>query len=630
MTNPRAKLLHTKSRRSFPSTGLKRKKRADRQASPEKSTSGKPTSRKPTKVKNQPPKLPRGRLFLVWGGLIAGMLSLGWRLYQLQFVEAAQLQKKARQQQTVSLRPYIPRRSIIDSQGNVLATDRIVYSLYAHPKLFAIPKEEVSEKLAPILETQNPQELTKLFNQQETGIKVTAGLTEASAEKIQKLRLDGLELIEHYARFYPQEQIAADVVGYVDRDHKGQAGLELGQKRLLEREFLNFYIKRTGNGAIMPAFLPDTSLSFDELQLQLTLDLRLHRAARSALQQQLKKYNAKRGAVIVMDATDGSLLTLVCEPTFDPNEYYKSKVELFKNWSVSDLYEPGSTFKPLNIAIALDAGVIKPNTYVHDSGAVTIDGWNIYNASKVGYGSISIAEVLQTSSNVGMIQIMNRLRTKDYYRRLQQLGIGEKSGIDLPGEATGNLKTQEVFTSKSIEAAVTAFGQGFSLTPIKLVQLHGALANGGKLVTPHMVKGLVDTQGYLHWTPDYPVRKVFSPESSQKVVEMMETVVSEGTGEPAQIPYYRIGGKTGTAQKAGPRGGYIANAKITSFVAIFPVDAPRYVVLAVVDEPQGGNTFGSTVAAPIVKSVMEALISIKGIPPSKGGKPITPKKNKAD
>lgn len=622
MTNPRAKLLHTKSRRS--SSSLKGKKRTSEQTSPKKTS-----SRKPTKVKKQPPKLPKGRLFFVWGVLIAGMLGLGWRLYQLQVVETAQLQKKARQQQTVTLRPYIPRRSIIDSQSNVLATDRIVYTLYAHPKLFSVSKEEVAQKLAPILEI-NLQELTKLFNQQETGIKVSGSLTEANAQQIQNLRLDGLELIENYARFYPQEKIAADVVGYVDNEHKGQAGLELGQKHLLERNLLNLDLRRSGNGAIMPAFLPDTSLGFDDLKLELTIDLRLHRAARAALQAQLKKYNAKRGAVIVMDATDGSILALVCEPTFDPNQYYKSKVELFKNWSVSDLYEPGSTFKPINIAIALDAGVIKPNSYIHDSGAAVVDGWNIYNASKVGYGSISIAEVLQTSSNVAMIEIMKRLTTKDYYRRLQQLGLAQKSGIDLPGEATGTLKTEAVFTSKSIEAAVTSFGQGFSLTPIKLVQLHGALANGGKLVTPHLIKGLVDAQGHLHWKPDYPIRKVFSQTASQDVVKMMETVVTDGSGQAAQIPYYRIGGKTGTAQKAGPRGGYIPNAKITSFIAIFPVDSPRYVVLTVVDEPQGGNTFGSTVAAPIAKSVIEALISLEGIPPSKGGKPIKSKKNKID
>jgi cell division protein FtsI (penicillin-binding protein 3) len=229
---------------------------------------------------------------------------------------------------------------------------------------------------------------------------------------------------------------------------------------------------------------------------------------------------------------------------------------------------------------------------------------------------MSISQVLQNSSNVAMVQIMHRIGRKTYHQSLLKLELGKELGIDLPGEVAGHLKSEQEFTAKDIEAATASFGQGLSLTPLKLVQLHGALANGGTLVTPHVVKGLVDDHGQLHWQPNYPRKTIFSADITQKVVSMMETVVSDGTGESAHIEHYRIAGKTGTAQKAGPRGGYLPNAKITSFVGILPVESPRYVILAVVDEPRGANTFGSTVAAPIVKSVMEALISIQGIPPS--------------
>ncbi|ACB52792.1 penicillin-binding protein [Crocosphaera subtropica ATCC 51142] len=567
--------------------------------------------------KGKPAPLPKFRLLLVWAVLVSGMVGLAWKTYQLQIVQAEELKEKARLQQTVNIRPYIPRRSIIDSEGNILATDRLEYILYVHPIQFKLPQAEVAAKLSSVLENRTPQELMERFKQRKTGIPVARRLTEGVAKEIEGLGLDGVEVNETYRRFYPQEKMMADVVGFVDHERQGQAGVELSQEKLLQRDLESLYVQRTALGAILPNSLPQDLLKSNDWRVQLTVDMRLQRAARAALQQQVKKFNAKRGAVIVMDATDGSIVSLVCEPTFDPNEFYESSIELLKNWTVSDLYEPGSTFKPINVALALEAGVIQPNTVIHDSGLVTVDGWPIKNASKMGNGSINIAEILQTSSNVAMVHMMRRLKKEDYYQRLQQLEINQKTGIDLPGEVAGRLKNKQVFTERSIEVATASFGQGFSLTPMKLVQLHGALANGGKLVTPHLVKGLVDVEGTLHWQPDYPNKPIISSEVSQTVVELMETVVDKGSGEPAKTEGYRIGGKTGTAQKAGPRGGYLPNAKITSFVSILPVESPKYVVLVVVDEPKGGNTYGSTVAAPVAKLVMDALISLKGIPPAK-------------
>ena len=569
-----------------------------------------------SKTKSAADKISNARLILVWLVLLGSIFGLGWRLYQLQIVQSPTLKKRAEQQQSLNLRPYIPRRPIIDIRKNVLATDRLIYTLFIHPKLFSEQREEIAASLAKILENITTENLIKRFNEKETGIRLVSGLSEEKAAKIKALSLDGIELIQHYARFYPQNEAVSDIVGYVNIDHLGQAGVEYSQQEFLERPISDFVIKQAGNGMILPANIPTELLHLDDLNLQLTIDLQLQRAVRSALQKQIKHYQAKRGAVIVMDVLDGSILALASEPTFNPNQYYKYNVELFKNWTVTDVYEPGSTFKPINVAIALDAKVIDPNTHVNDSGSITIDGWEIHNASKVGYGYIDIAKVLQTSSNIGMIKIMTKMPKNDYYKDLKKLGLGEKLGTDLPGDQAGYLKSKEEFTARTIEVATTSFGQGFSLNPLKLLQLHGAIANGGKLVMPHVVKGLVDSQGHFHWQPKYPGKQVFTPKTSQTVLEMMETVVSEGTGKTAKIPGYRIAGKTGTAQKAGPRGGYIPNAKITSFVAILPVNAPHYVILAVIDEPKGSNTFGSTVAAPIVKSVIESLISIKGIPPS--------------
>ena len=565
------------------------------------------------------------RLLLVWGFLCAGALGLGLNLYRLQILNAPDLGGKAQQQQMVYLRPYIPRRKIIDRTGKVLATDQLVYNLYAHPKLFTTAKEDVASKLAEILPDKTSEGLMEKFNQKETGVRIANSLSEDVADRIFALSADGLELIRQYSRFYPHKEMASEVVGYTDLDHQGQAGIEYSQQKLLERTVRTLRLSKAGNGALMPSHVPEGFLHFDDLEMRLTIDLRLQRAARLALKQKMNEFNAKRGAVIVMDARDGSLLSLVCEPTYDPNKYYNFDVQLFKNWAVTDLYEPGSTFKPINVAVALEANAIKADSSFNDPGLIYVDTWPISNfdyESRGGRGYISVTEILRDSSNVGMVQIIRQMRPKAYYGALERLGMGERVGVDLMGEAKGQLKEEKEFLGSPVEAATTSFGQGFSLTPIKLAQLHGLLANGGKLVTPHVVKGLADREGQFHWQPHFTESRVFSPETSKEVLEMMENVVEEGTGRNAHIPGYRVAGKTGTAQKASPTGGYYADAKITSFVGIFPVNQPRYVVLAVVDEPKG-NAFGSTVAAPVVKSVMEALISIENIPPSKsmGGEP---------
>ena len=561
------------------------------------------------------PQLFSVRLWLIGGFLIAVAMGLGVQLFRLQVLHGAELSSKAKQQQVISLRPFIPRRPVIDRSNNILAIDRPVYTLYAHPKLFKKSSAEVAKKLSSLL--QRPAvELENKFNSRDTGLRLAPVLGEEVAKKISKLRLDGLELIEEYSRFYPQKDLVGDVVGYVNLDRSGQAGVEYSQQKWLERSTNTVKLNRRGDGALMSDRSPAGFLHVDDLRLQLTIDTRLQRASRLRLKEQLQKFGAKRGSAIVMDAKDGAILTMVSYPSYDPNTYSKADFKLFKNWAVSDLYEPGSTFKPINVAIALDSGVIQPDSVSADPDVISVGGWPIKNAEKEDRYSLSVAGILQYSSNVGMVQIMQRMKPVEYYKWLEKLQLNQPLGIDLPFETAGQIKDRNQFISYPIEPATTAFGQGFSLTPIKLVQLVAALANGGKSVTPHVVTGLVDAKGKSHWQPPLPAQKqLFSPKTTQQVVKMMEKVVNEGTGKAAQIPGYRLAGKTGTAQKASSTGGYYSGAKITSFVSIFPVEAPRYVVLVVIDEPKG-IAFGSTTAAPVVKSIIESLIAIERIPPS--------------
>ena len=558
------------------------------------------------------------RTVLIWTILALAMIGLIVRLVYLQVVTAPDLLDKARRQQMFTLRPFIPRRTITDRKGTVLAIDRPVYTLFAYPHLYKKKPEEIAAALAPILRRPN-EKLLSVLTRDTTSIQVEYWLSEENADLIYNLRFDGLELIQQRHRLYPHQDLAAELLGYVNVDHRGQAGIELSQEKLLERNDQTPEVAQDGNGKLIPNRIPAGMIRSDRTSLQITIDSRIQRTARQILKQQMVKFSAKRGSVIVMDVRDGGLLTFVTEPTYDPNRYYESDVKLFKNWAVSDLYEPGSTFKPLNVAIALEAGVIQPDTVLNDEGTLTIGGWPVanfdYEQAGPG-GALSIGQILERSSNVGMVHIVQRMKPSVYYGWLERIGLGDISGIDLPSETPSALKPQEQFIEYVIEPATASFGQGFSLTSIQMVQLHGILASGGKLLTPHIVKGLVNEEGEEYYQPKLPTpRQIISPATAQRVVEMMTGVVEKGTGKPARIPGYRIAGKTGTAQKASATGGYSA-AKITSFVGIFPSKEPRYVVLAVIDEPIGADAFGSTVAAPIVKAVIEDIIVTEGIPPS--------------
>ena len=560
------------------------------------------------------------RLYQVWVLLMLGSVVLITNLFRLQILQGKELQKLAQKQHTIESSPFIPRRPIVDRNGNLLAIDQIAYTLYAHPKIFNRQKQEVANKLSTVLEGANlkknltSNDLLQIFHQRETGIKIVEYIPQETANKITDLFIDGLELIQHSQRLYPQKELVAEIVGYVDGESKGQAGIEYSQQNILERSMGAIKFRRLIKGVLVPDKLTRGFLQLDDLSLHLTIDSPLQRSVRAILQKQLEKYDAKRGTVIVMDATDGSILSLVSEPSYNPNKYYNYDVTLFKNWAVTDVYEPGSTFKPINVALALEVGAIEEDSVFYDTGRIRFDRWSIFNSGGGG-GARTVTQIIQHSSNIGMVKIVEEMPRAVFYDGLKRLELDSISGTDLPFEAANILKGRNQFLMVPVEAATTAFGQGFSLTPLKLAQLHAALANGGKLVTPHVVRGLFDSKGQPYWQlPMREPKQVFSVDTTRKVLAMMEKVVESGTGKRARLRGYRIAGKTGTAQKASDTGGYSDDARITSFVGILPMESPRYVVLAVIDEPIKGT--GGKVAAPVVKSVIKSLINIEQIPPS--------------
>jgi len=566
--------------------------------------------------------VPARRLWLVYLLLAGGLAGLAVRLAWVQVIQGDELLQRARAVQTQTIAPIGKRRTIVDRQGRLVALDEERFTLWAHPRYFAFPGDDVSQLRPPLDVARRLSsvlavpmaDLVRRLEGRKSGVKLASDLDPETAQRVRNLGISGLDLEAYPQRVYPQGQLFANVVGFLNLERVPQAGLEQSRDTDLRRHEASRSMRRGADGTPLPDGLRAGVLYGDDLRLQLTLDARLQQVAQLALSRQVKQWNAKRGVAIVMDVRNGELVALASTPTYDPNRFWSYKPGLFREWSVQDLYEPGSTFKPINLAIALQENAIDPAGKVNDTGQLTIGGWPIFNHDRKGNGLIDFPTVLQVSSNVGMVQAMRRVKPEKFWHWLHILGIDSTPDTDLPGAQAGQLKTLEAFRTQPIEPATAAFGQGFNLTPLKLVQLHAMLANGGRLVSPHITRGLRSGDDLAPPPPPSGLQ-LLKPEIAQTVLNWMETVVQKGSGKGTAIAGHRIGGKTGTAQKA-ENGVYISGARICSFVAHLPINDPRYVVLVVVDEPKGGNAYGSTVAVPVARQIIEALLVIEKIPPA--------------
>ncbi len=537
------------------------------------------------------------------------------RLVKLQVFNASDLQRKARLIQSSKINALKKRRSIVDRNNRLIAYDKPLYKLWAHPKYFNFPGdsinrvrsiEEVTKKLSSILDIKN-EKLVEKFNNKMSGIKLLDKISEEKAEKIKNLQISGLDLFKYSQRYYPQGELYSNLVGFVNDENKASAGLELHLDNQIKVFNKSNLIKRGGDGTPLPDNSAPGDFISDYKSLGLTIDSKLQKASFNALSKQVSKWKAKKGFAIVMDVNNGRILSLVTFPSYDPNKFWQYNSELFRGWYSQDLFEPGSTFKPINLALALEEKVIQKDGVVEDIGEIKIGGWTLSNWNKKGNGYIDYPKVLQVSSNVGMVKIMQNLDPKIYWDWLKNLGINNNLETDLFASTAGQLKRKDLFVNQSIEPAVTSFGKGFSISPLKLVQLHAALANGGFEVTPHV------TSTFNERVNENPKKQFFSDEVSKTVLEWMESVVDKGSGSGVKIEGYRIAGKTGTSQKA--LNGSYTSKKVCSFVATLPVNDPKYAVLVVIDEPSKSFAYGSTVAVPVAKEIIESLIVIEKIPP---------------
>ncbi|SDW87085.1 stage V sporulation protein D [Paenibacillus sp. CF384] len=560
----------------------------------------------------------RRRLFTALLIGILAFLLLAGRLGYVQLWKGEELAAKAED----SWRREIPfsakRGEILDRNGTMLA-----YNI-SSPTVMAIPAQikdakSTAAQLAGVLDMSEDVIYTTIKKKQMIVSLKPGGrkITTEKAQQIRDLNLPGIVVAEDNKRYYPLGSFASHVLGFTGIDNQGLTGIEAKYDDMLEGINGNISFLSTAGGKQMPGS-GDTYLEpKDGLNLELTIDKQIQTIMERELDQAMVKFQADDIIAIAMDPTNGEILGMASRPTYEPDKYRDVDPAIYnRNLPIWMTYEPGSTFKIITLAAALEEKKVNlTSEHFFDPGAVEIGGARLRCWKKGGHGSQTFLEVVQNSCNPGFVALGNRLGKEKLFDYIKNFGFGKKTGIDLGGEENGIMfKMSQV---GPVELATTAFGQGVSVTPIQQITAVSAAINGGTLYKPHVAKSWInpETGDTVSTVQPEVVRNVISENTSKQVREALESVVAKGTGRNAFIDGYRVGGKTGTAQKV-INGRYSPNEHIVSFIGFAPADDPKIVVYVAVDNPQGIQ-FGGVVAAPIVHNILEDALPYMGVAPRK-------------
>ncbi|WP_169083316.1 stage V sporulation protein D [Paenibacillus sp. PL91] len=557
----------------------------------------------------------RRRLFIVL--ILAGIsfLALCIRLSYVQLWQGEELANKAENSWRRDI-PYVAKRGeIVDRNGIQLA-----YNV-SSPTVYAIPvqikdKQAVAAALAPLLDMSQEKLFTKIKTKSMI-VKLGPGgrkITLDKAEQIRALGLPGIVVAEDNKRFYPYGSLAAHVLGFTGIDNQGLTGIEAKYNTELSGIGGSVSFLSDAAGRQMPNSSDTYVEPKDGLTMQLTIDKQIQTVMERELDQAMTKLQPNGIIAIAMDPNNGEILGMASRPTYEPDKYREVPTEVYnRNLPIWMTYEPGSTFKIITLAAALEEKKVDlKNERFFDPGAIEVGGARLRCWKKGGHGSQTFLEVVENSCNPGFVTLGQRLGKEKLFDYIKNFGFGTKTGIDIGGEENGILfKLSQV---GPVELATTAFGQGVSVTPIQQITAVSAAINGGTLYKPHVAKAWINPESgaTVETVKSEAVRKVISEETSKQVREALESVVAKGTGRNAFIDGYRVGGKTGTAQKV-INGRYSPNEHIVSFVGFAPADDPQIVIYVAVDNPQGIQ-FGGVVAAPIVRNIMEDALNILEVP----------------
>ena len=563
------------------------------------------------------------------------MILLAFRVAWIQIVDADELTEKAIGQQTSDITIEAQRGVIYDRNGKELATSITCYTLWVRPAQLAEENTadeitEIAETLAPIVEMDAGDIRKKLVTEQAL-VKIAQYLEKDVADQVRDLEITGLELSEATRRYYPLGNFASQLLGSVTIDNTGRTGIELEYDQYLSG-IDGRWVKNTD---VVGNVLVDGSEEYyeaqDGLNVVLTIDEAIQYYAEKAVAKGMEDTEAKRIMCLVMDPKTGEILASVVSPGFDPNnatepvdEKEKKKFEklddegqmsyLFDMWRnpiVSDTYEPGSTFKLLVSSAALEEGVASTTDLFNCGTSITIAGVRLHCWSTADHGMQTVKEVLGNSCNPAMAAIATAMGTDKLYEYLKLYGITNTTGIDYPGE-TGSIMYAADDVGP-VELATMGYGQGISITPIQLLTAVSSIGNDGVLLQPRYVKALTDSKGDIVKEYDTKeVRRVLSKETASEMLKNMEYAVSEGGAGAAKVVGYRVGGKTGTANKV--ENGVYGDYYYSSFIGIAPVDDPQVAILVVVDSPKGAY-YGSITAAPVAKSILEDTLRYLNVEP---------------
>lgn len=501
-----------------------------------------------------------------------------------------------------------------------LALNKDIYTIIADPKTAQEKNKDIKSEAALLAQKLNLTEqevLTKLTKEKSRYEIIDKRVAIDTIEQLKLENLQGISFEREDARFYPEKELASQLVGYLGYDEKKNArgfyGLEGYENDLLSGQTGFISAERDAQGGALTLIPGVKKDAVDGADLILTIDRTIENVACEALKAGIIKYQAKSGTVVIMNPKTGAILAMCNEPSFDPNNYNQVKdFRVFNNDAIFTPYEPGSVFKIITMAAALDSGKVTPGTTYVDTGELKFGKYFIHNAALKKYGLQTMTGVLKESINTGAVFAAQKVGFEGFKKYVNDFGFGVLSGIDLDKESAGNISALN--TNKDLDLATASFGQGITATPLQLTSAFAAIANHGNLYKPYIIAETHYADGHIDTTMPRLVKQVISEKAAGLLCGMMAVVVNEGHGKAAAVPGYYIGGKTGTAQIAGPNG-YIENQTNQTFIGFGPVEDPQFVMLVKYVEPQ--VLYAESSAVPTFGEIAKFLVQYLEIPPSK-------------